>query len=191
MALPAQALEKLAYNPEKTPGAFSQLMMLAASLLLLAVFLWIGMVYGYKPYLNGQLDQVNQKIDEFAKQIPADQQERIATLYSQLVNLKKVLVNHSATSPFFDWLAKNTLPGVYFVKASVSASGAEAVLQGAARSLDDINSELALLNQAPEVKHLSVGTISNTIQGWQFSVTLEIDHSVFKLQTAPAQENQP
>lgn len=187
MALPAQALEKLAYAPEKTPGAYSQLMMLSASLLILAVFLWIGILYGYEPYLNGQLDSVNQKIDTFAKQIPADKQEQIAILYSQLINLKQVLANHSAASPFFDLLAKNTLPGVYFVKAAVNVSGSEAVLQGAARSLDDINSQLALLGNMQGVQKLSIGTLSNTVQGWQFNITLDIDPKIFKAQAPTAQ----
>jgi len=187
MALPAQALEKLAYSPEKTTGTYSRLIMISASLLVLAVFLWVGIAYGYKPYLTSQLDGVNEKINAFAEQIPADKQEQIAILYSQLVNLKQVLGNHSAASPLFGWLEKNTLPGVYFVKAAVNVSGSEVVLQGAARGLDDINSELALLGKAPEVKRLTIGTIGNTVQGWQFSVTLSLDPSVFKLSPPASQ----
>lgn len=183
MALPAQALEKLAHSSEKTPGVYSQLLMLSLSLVILAVFLFLGLSYGYKPYLASRIETLDAEINRFGEEIPAEKQAEMATFYSQIVNLKTVLNNHSAISPFWAWLERNTLQNIYFSKVNINTSGNQVTLLGGARSNADIMAQLSVFENSPEVEKLVFGSVSNTAQGWQWSATLFLKKSLFKAST--------
>lgn len=179
MALPAQAIEKLSHSPERTTGVYSQLLMLSLSLLILAVFLFLGLKYGYEPYLNSRITKLDAEIERFGQEIPADKQAEMATFYSQIVNLRTVLGNHTVITPLWSWLEKNTLQNVYFSKVTVNIASDQATVQGGARSNADIMSQFAVIENSPEVESLVFGNVNNTPQGWQFNATIFFKPSFF------------
>lgn len=179
MALPAQALEKLSHSSERTTGVYSQLLMLSLSMAILATFLFLGLTYGYQPYLDSKIASLDEQINKFGEEIPAEKQAEMATFYSQIVNLKTVLNNHSFLTPFWGWLEKNTLENVYFNKVTVNTSGNQITLQGGARGSQDIMAQLTVFENSPEVERLVFGNIANTPQGWQFNMTLFMKSPIF------------
>lgn len=180
MALPAQALEKLSHVSERTPGVYSQLLILTTSLMILALFMFAGLKFGYEPYLVAEVKQLDADIKKFSDEIPADKQAEIATFYSQIINLKTVLRNHQSASPFWFWLEKNTIPNVYFTKATLNITNDQIILQGSARTNEDIMNQLAAFEKSPEVTKLTFGNSQNTATGWQFSLTLNVDKNFFR-----------
>lgn len=179
MALPPQAIEKLTQVPDKTPGAYSQLLILSASLFIIAVLLYFGLEYGYIPYLNNQISSLDTQITNFGKQIPLDKQKEAATFYSQLVNLKTVLVGHNPISPLWPWLEKNTVQNIYFSKLTINVKDKQVVMQGGAKSADDINSQVSVFEKDPDVSRVLFGNAVITPQGPQFTMTVFFNNNQF------------
>ncbi len=182
MALPQKVIEQLGREPARTPGWSGQVLMFTSTLFFIALFVYAGIIFGYKPYLNASIKKLNDQINTFAQQIPQGQQKDIIHFYSQLANVKKILDGHIFTSPFFGWLEKNVNPNVYFTSVNITMSNHQVVLNGLGKTLDDVTAQLELFRQAPEVAKLAVGGVTVTSKGITFDTTLTFAPSFFKVQ---------
>lgn len=186
MPFPQPAIEQLSQRAPRSPAWFGQLMMFGGTLFFVAVAIYIGIIFGYKPYLNHRVDSLNQQIATFAQQVPAEQQAEIATFYSQLVNLKGLLNKHVAMTSFFAWLEQVTLPSVQIQKLNVSGNNRQASITGVARTVTDIASQLAVLESQPGVERINLKNVTNANGAWQFDMTVSFVPGFFN-QTAQIQ----
>ena len=74
----------------------------------LSVFIYIGMMFGYKPYLNSQVKELENEIFFLNQSIDKTKQEQLISLYSQFANVQKLIDAHGITSGIFDLMEKNT-----------------------------------------------------------------------------------
>lgn len=173
MALPQQAIERLVRARAETPGAYQNLLMLTSTIFFVILLLYSGLSFGYTPYLERQSADLDARIRQFGEQVSGQEQEELRSFYSQLANLKTLLSEHSISSPVFSFLEKNTLPSVYYTRARLDAVLGEMVLEGVAPGMDDIASQVALFERAPEVLRVNMRSISKAGESIQrFNVTV-------------------
>ncbi len=179
MAFPQKITDELSRVPTKTPGISSQLLMLSSLIFFLSLASYLGLDFGYKPYLNNQIESLNQDIDSFAKQIPPAEQVEIVNFYSQLANLKILLTNHVFASTFFDWFEKNTQINVYYQNLRFDLVKGDITLSGIGKSIEDISEQLLVLNELPEVKKIILSNVNVTPEKfWQFTLKITIDPKI-------------
>lgn len=176
MALPQQVIERLGREPPKTPGWSIGILLFSGGILCIALLTYFGLIWGYEPYLDSQIAQVNTQISTLAKSISADDQTKLVTFYSEIANLKSILANHVLFSHFLSWLEKNTEANIYYQHLTFSA-GNQVVVSGIAKSEADVNQQMAIFEAAPEVKTVTLSGISlvGTTGDWQFNMSLVVD----------------
>jgi Tfp pilus assembly protein PilN len=186
MALPQQVIDRLSREPPKTPGWSFGVLLFSGGVFAIALVVYLGLAFGYGPYLDSQLTQLNAKIDVLAKSISADDQAKLITFYSEIANVKNALANHVIFSRFLSWLERNTVANVYFSRMTFS-SGNQINFMGVARTEAEINQQIAILEAAPELRSITLSTVSlSEATGlWQFNVTIVLDPQAI-LRRAPS-----
>lgn len=179
MPLPQKAIEQIGREPPKTPGWSWRLLMFSNTIFIVALFVYLGLVFGYKPYLNKQVSRLQDQIQAFGEEVPADQQAQIIRFYSQIANLKTILASHVSAAPIFGWLEKNTQANVYWTSFKLDVSGGNLSLSGFGGTMADVTQQLAILQSLPEISSMSVSGASQGDGGWQFGVNLTFRSGYF------------
>jgi len=176
MPLPQQVIDRLAKEPPKTPGWSAGLLIFGIGIFAITVLIYLGLAYGYEPYLNSQVTNVNGQIQTLSNSISPGDQTKLVAFYSEAANVQTTLANHVTFSRFLSWLETNTEANVYYTHLSFS-SGNQISLSGSAASEADVNQQMAILEAAPEVKSAVITAVSLASTGnvWNFSLSLTMD----------------
>lgn len=177
MALPQQVIDRLSQDSPKTPGWSYGLLLFSGGILFIVVLIYLGLAYGYAPYLQGQLDTLNAQVDAVGKTISPADQANLISYYSEITNIQAALQNHVIFTRFLAWLEAHTEVNVYFSQFTFSSSGNQITLGAIAKTEGDVNQQVAIFEGAPEILSTSLtgATLSPTNNLWQFSLTLKID----------------
>jgi uncharacterized protein YpmB len=184
MALPQQVIDNLSNEKQETPKSFSGLITFSIGMFILLVVIYLGIIFGYDPYLNSQLSQTDTQMNNLVKSIPGDQQASLLKFYSGLSNVQVLLKNHTAFSPFFTWLEKNTESNVYYTNLSIS-SQQKISLTVNAKSQSDMEQQIAIFEKSPDISNFSISSINSSQQSgnsvlWQqASVSFSMATSTF------------
>lgn len=186
MPLPEKVIEQLGKDSPKTPGWSMGLISFSGGILFLTIFLWAGLQYGYKPYLDAQTQKIEDQITAENALISSHDQANVINFYSQLANLQQLLHTHVNSTNLLAWIQANTEQNVYFSQFSFSGSGA-LTLTANARTEADANQQIAIFENSPQVKSMIVSGISQGSNAgfWQFSVSLAVDPSIVASSTVP------
>ena len=185
MALPQQVIEQLGREPSQEQGWAFGIVLFSGGVLALVIAIYLGMTFGYDPYLQGQIQSTQNKISALNQSISQTDQANLINFYSQISNLKTLLKKHVLSSQLFTWLEKNTEANVYYQSLAFS-TGYKVNIIGHAVSESDINQQISIFESSPEVKSVSVSNvgIAQGASGWNFTVLLTMDPSLF-LPTTP------
>ncbi len=184
MPLPQKVTEQLARVPARTPGIAGQLLMLTSLLFFVSLGSYLGLQYGYKPYLDTQIENLDKDINNFAKQISPQEQTKIINFYSQLANLETLLNNHIFTSALLDWFEKNTQVNIYYSNFNFDSIKGDITLSGVAKTIEDLGEQLIIFNQLPEVRKVILSGISSQPNGLkEFELRLSINSQLIKRAT--------
>lgn len=166
---------------EKVPSGVPQRFFAFSFLVLILVTLgYLGLAYGYAPFLHNQIDDGKAKLDELGRRISADDQKELTRLYSQISNTQKLLSSHVLASRAFTFLEANTVREVTYIGADLSVPDRRLTLNGAAVSYDELVRQLASYNRAPEVERINLES-SEAVGGTiRFKVSLMFKPEVFK-----------
>ncbi|HUC31375.1 MAG TPA: PilN domain-containing protein [Candidatus Paceibacterota bacterium] len=181
MPLPEKVIEQLGREPSGTQGWASGALFFSGGVLFLAIAIYIGLTFGYEPYLQSQLTSVQDQISALNQSISASDQSQLIGFYSQIANLQTLLQNHRLSSQLFSWLEQNTEANIYYQSLALTA-GNQVTLAGVATSEADINQQVAIFENSPEVSSVTVSDVSAPqllASGWSFSMTLVMNPSVF------------
>lgn len=180
MALPPQAIEKLIREPSRSQGAYRELLLISGAVLSITIVIYIGLAFGYRAYLDSSLKNVEDQITKFSAGISLEDRAQIQGFYSQLVNLRTLLAGHTAASPVMALLERTVQPDVYYTKLTMNAVSNQAVLTGAAKSLDAIAAQAAAFRGQPEVDRVDFNNAGAQATGpWQFTMTIHLKPAVF------------
>jgi hypothetical protein len=193
MPLPEKAIEQLGREPPRTPGWSGQLLIFSSTVLFISVLIYVGLVFGYQTYLKSQVKKIQDQIQVFSQQIPADEQAKIASFYSQLTNLKLLLANHVVSSRAFGWLEKNTQANVYWSSFNLNVDAGSLAINGVAKSIDDLEQQLAIFQSLSEIKKMNIGSISHSSSAsasssWSFGVTLFFPRGYFYVSNSQSEQ---
>jgi uncharacterized protein YpmB len=161
MALPQQVIDNLSNEKQETPKSFSGLLMFSVGIFILLVVIYLGIIFGYDPYLNSQLSQTNTQMNNLVKSIPGDQQASLLKFYSGLSNVQVLLKNHTAFSPFFTWLENNTEPNVYYTSLSISPEQKISLMVNA-KTQSDMEQQIAIFEKSPDIANFSISSINSS-----------------------------
>jgi hypothetical protein len=182
MPLPEKVIEQLGREPTGTQGWALGALFFSGGLLFLALAVYAGLSFGYEPYLQSQLTSQQNKMNALDQSIPATQQAQLIEYYSQVANLQSLLQNHVNATQFFSWLEKNTEANIYYQSFTLSAGG-QVTLTAVGSTEADVNQQIAIFENAPEVSAVTVSSVSAAPVvggggGWTFNVTLAMNQSV-------------
>jgi hypothetical protein len=180
MALPQQVIEQLGKEPSQDQGWAFGILLFSGSVLVLVIAIYFGMSVGYDRYLQSQIQNTQAQITQLNQSISPTDQANLINFYSQISNVKTLLKKHVLTSQFFTWLEKNTEVNVYYQSLTL-ATGNKVTIVGHATTENDINQQVAIYENSPEVKSVSVSNVglAQTTGGWTFSAILTMNPSVF------------
>ncbi|MCH7759769.1 hypothetical protein IID20_05450, partial [Patescibacteria group bacterium] len=107
-----------------------RLMFFSIFILILSLFIYFGLRFGYNNFLDDNLAVLEEDINRLSGEVTEEDQERFVNFYSQLVNLKTILEEHPFSSKIFNFLEENTITTVSFSEASVSITERTLSLRG-------------------------------------------------------------
>lgn len=175
-------LEEQLKRGEQFAGAWPwRLLVFMLILFLVTIFIYAGMAFGYKPYLNSQLDVLDKKLADLNKQVESDQSKILITLYSQLVNAQSILDSHFMPSKLFKFLETNTEERVYYQILTLSLAEKTLKIEGTAGDYNALVRQAEYFRRAPEIKAVFLDD-SRTREGGdiQFTLRLILDPGILK-----------
>ena len=120
-----------------------------------SLFIYIGMDFGYRPYLESSVNKLNKDISSLNQSIDETQQKQIIGFYSQLVNIQNLLgIHKTITFQIFDFIEKNTYQNVKFDSLTVNAASGDIKIVGIAPNYETLIKELSLFKQAPNIERV-------------------------------------
>jgi hypothetical protein len=135
--------------PSGTPRKF----LTFSSLLFLATLLiYIGLSAGYKGFLNSEIKNTKEEIEELRFQISADQQDDIVKFFSQVANMEDILDEHVIASKLFPILEESTHSKVAYLSMEVEVPDRKITVDGIAESYDALVSQMAIYESFPQIE---------------------------------------
>lgn len=150
---PAPALE----NP--AGGGAWRLVSFMAFVFLIFVFSWLGLIFGYKPFVNAQIAKKEAVLNELAGQLPKDRQDQFLKFEYQIIALQNILNKHLAVTKIFPVLEANTNQAVLYKNMDLDVTTGKVNLRAVAQSYDVMAQQLAAYQR---LTNLSKYQISNT-----------------------------
>jgi Tfp pilus assembly protein PilN len=181
MPLPEKVIEQLGQETPQTQGWALGALFFSGGILFLTVVVYFGLTLGYEPYLQSQLTSAQNQVNTLGNSVSASDQSQLIDFYSQIANLQTLLRQHVLSSQFFSWLEQNTEANVYYQSLALTR-GDQVSLSGVASSEADVNQQVAIFENSPEVSSVTVSNVTAPSflgSGWTFSVTLIMNPSVF------------
>ncbi len=157
-----------------------RLLLFSVFIFVFSIFVYFGLEFGYKPYLESRIGEVGVEFEKLTELIGFEEQERFVAFYSQLVNLKSALDSHVFSSNAFNFLERYTINSVYFTGARQETDVRLLSLNGFAENFDALAEQMAVFDGLPEIERLVL--INVGIRGDETSFAMEInwDEKFFK-----------
>lgn len=168
-------------SPEKLPTGWPWRFLIFALILFMASLLtYIGLSFGYRPYLQNQIAAADQAVNKLAASVPVADQEKLVAFYSQIVNLKSVLDNHIIASKILPFLEKNTNRRVYYNRLDVDVNQRSLSLEGVAENYEILAQQLEAFNQAREVERFLINESQLVGDRVRFKASIILSSAMFK-----------
>lgn len=181
MPLPQKVVEQLGREPARTPGWSGRLLMSTSTIFFVVLVIYLGMQFGYRPYLDGQVRALEAQITELTQKISAENQETTLSFYGQLANMKDLLDGHVHASNFFVWLEANTNTGITFSSLDFRKESDSSVftLEGSVLSIQQFTEQMLHFESLPEVERAQFDSLKSAegTETWDFSIELVMDPS--------------
>lgn len=182
MPLPEKVIEQLGREPSGTQGWAVGALLFSGGILFLALVIYAGLAFGYEPYVQSQLTAEQNKVSALNQSIPGSDQSQLIGYYSQIANLQILLQKHTNTTQLFSWLEKNTEANVHFQSLALAAANQMTVV-GVGATEADINQQVAIFENAPEVSSVTVSNVTAPQipgNGWTFDMVLVMNPSAMQ-----------
>lgn len=178
----AQIPEKVAgkMGSDKPPVGWPWRLFLFSSLVLLAmVILYFGLEFGYKTYLNAQINAKDEKINELARAVSPEENQRFTDFYSQMANLRVLLDEHTFASRLLPLLENNTSKSVYYDSLSFSMKDRRLVLSGIATDYKTLSQQLEAFERNNDIEKVLINESKREGTRVRFRVSLFLNPGLF------------
>lgn len=141
------------FEPEKLPVGWPWRLFTASFVIFLAAALtYVGLIWGYEPYLNSQIKKRDIEIEQLAQTVSKEKQEEFIRFYSQMSNLKELLNKHNLASKAFSLLEKMTNQKVYYTNAYLKVDERTIEVDGVSDSYGVLAEQLEAFHQTGDVE---------------------------------------
>ena len=182
MPLPQQVINQLSRESVQTPGWSVGLLTFTGGLLILALAIYLGMIFVYEPHLQNQLNDLENQAIGLVQSVSPQDQAQLVGFYSQVSNLQTLLRNHVTLSQLFSWIENNTETNVTYTQLSFSGTnGITISLSGIAKTMADLSQQVAIFEASPNVKSIAISNVSPSTQNvgyYQFTANISLVRSL-------------
>lgn len=176
----------LNYNPnvsaggsksKTSTGAPWRLLIISGVLFILCMVIYIGMDFGYTPYLTNEIQKVDADTLTLSKNVKDGEQKDMVRLYSQLYNISNLYETHTYPSRVFTFLEKRILPTVRIMSMDVDIQKSVIKFDAVTSDFDTVVLQVATIQGDENIKQAVL--ISSKKQdvknggGFVFSVRME------------------
>lgn len=145
-----------------------------------SIVAYLGLEFGYKPYLNSRITNLEGSIDTLIKSIPKAEQDSFLAFYSQLANLQGLLSTHTSTAMLWPILESSTNTGVYYGFVDFRLKDRRLNLEGIAVSYEALSQQLEAFNQVKQIEQTVVNESQAVKEGVKFRLFLILKPEVFE-----------
>ena len=136
-----------------------------------SVLSYIGLSFGYKPYLESSIQNIESEFNSLSLQIESKNQKNFVEFYSQVANLKSLLASHVQTSKVLPLLEQSTHPQVSYSAINLLVKDRSLAIDGYAASYE----------QATWVDRVILNSSAVSDKTVRFSIKLNIKDETIKL----------
>ena len=148
-----------------------------------ALFVFFGLKFGYSSYLTSRDKTLDTRINQLAAVVSEEDQQMFISFYSQLVNLRDVLIRHTGGSDTLTLLEQQTIPSVYYTSAKILPKEKRLEVSGRASNLDSFIEQMYVLDNSPDFRERVTVTQMGFDQGQVvFTALLFPREEIFKTQ---------
>jgi len=178
MQIPEKIAGKL--GPERPPVGWPwRLFLFSALVLAAAMVVYFGLEYGYKTYLNAQINAKDKAIAELAQAVSPEEHQQFVDFYSQLANLRVLLDEHIFTSRILPLLENRTNRSVYYDSVDFTIKDQRIVLGGVAASYQILAQQLEAFKQTSEITRVLINESRLDKGRVNFRVSLFLNPDLF------------
>ncbi len=155
-----------------------RLLTIAFITLLTTAVLFLGLKFGYLPFLNSQLENTDKKIEDLTASINEQDAQKIFTFYSQLFNINDLLRSRYSSANLLNIIEANTLKNLYFTSFNFNLEEKQIAIEGIAPSYEALSQEMEILKKAKEIKNIkleSARTLEEKGGGIRFAIRAEMN----------------
>ena len=182
MEQPKSFIEQALSKPEELEVGWPwRLLVLACFIFGITLVIFLGMKFGYEPYLDKKIKTLDAEIDKLNQSFTQSQVDNFIKFYSQLSNLKILLNNHIFGSNILKFLEENSLKNLTYSGLDLDVSRKETKLSGTISSYELLAQQLEIFRQSPLVKEVFFKKSKKNDQGGvDFEVVLILKNELFK-----------
>lgn len=168
---------------EKPPIGWPwQLFLITLAIFFVSALIYLGLAFGYQPFLEREIRQIKLEISELSLEVSDEQRRNFTNFYSQLVNLTKILKDHTAVSGALTFLEENILPEVAINSLEAEISEKALVLDATAKSYDNLIEQMVIFEKSPLIEKASLESSQLNGNLVRFRVKLILKPQIFSLQ---------
>lgn len=145
------------------------------------VVAYLGLTWGYRPYLEAQIEARERQIADLATLMPQSERDKLTKLYFQVVNLKSILDKHVNITKLFPVMERFAHERVRFENASFDFETQTLTIDAVAASPDTFVQQIEYLKTAKEVAAYRIANMNTEDDGTvPFTVALTMTPDVVK-----------
>ncbi|OGM92412.1 hypothetical protein A2755_01480 [Candidatus Wolfebacteria bacterium RIFCSPHIGHO2_01_FULL_48_22] len=179
MYSPQQQTQSYTKPAPRQAGFPWRLLLLTGVVLGMMVLVYGGITFGYRPYIESQLAQMDAQLDAVSLSLQADEED-VFDVYSQLYNIQMLSSKHIYGSKIFSVLEAGTNPSVQLTKAEADVAKNILLLEGVAADHDIVVSQAATYRI---VAGVSDAQLTSSVRGEDgrahFTMSLIMDKGYF------------
>ncbi len=153
-------------------------LMVSFVIFLTSILIYLGLAFGYKPFLNRAIAEKDAQIMEQAASVKKEDQDKLIQVYSQMINIKSLLSGHIFPSGIFAMLEQKTHPKVYFTGADFKADEGSLELDGLTVSFSALSEQLEIFSKTAEIEKYTLRQAQQSGDLVQFQLALKLGKGV-------------
>ena len=146
-----------------------------------AVITYLGLLFGYKPYVESQITGAEDELKNLSAQISSEEQSNFVEFYSQISNLKGMLAKHVFSSKLIPLIEAATDQKVVYTGTTLSIADRTFKIQGLASSYEVLAGQLALYENAPWVDRVILDDSSVADKNIKFTIRITFKNETINL----------
>ena len=155
--------------------------------LVLSVSVYLGIDFGFKSYLNSQIEDLDQQLAALNQAVDESSKNQLIGVYSQFINVRQLLNSRKTTSNLFAFIEQNTYSTVNYSSLKLDVNSMEIAIDGAAPDYNTLIKQVALFEKSALIEKVSLENVqmreSQRAKGAtevRFSLKLTISPKLFE-----------